>query len=316
VNDVEILILSSRLDFTTDYVCLELGNRRRKYLRINRDEFADYSVTLDTETATLIIEHGGVAFRIAEPGLKAIYFRAPTYLRDIYQPDLPADVQLYRTQWAAFARNLAIFENVFWMNNPVATFKAENKLLQLKYARKAGFICPTTIVANTCPKSVLDEEEYIVKSIDSAILRVDDQEAFVYANRLKGHDIRAANLSLAPVMLQNYIHPKVDFRVTVVGESVYPVKIMADSMGVEGDWRRLSHEVDFFQCTLPEQVTKSCVNLVSSLGLAFGAIDLVQCQDVMYFLEINPTGEWGWLVRRSNLPIAQGICNYLEGSHV
>lgn len=316
MNDVEILIISNRLDFTTDYVCLELANRRRKYLRINRDDFANYSITLDLETATLIVEHHGMIFRVAEPSLKAIYFRAPTYLRDIYQPNIPADVQLYRTQWAAFVRNLAIFESVFWMNNPVATFKAENKFLQLKYARKAGFICPTTIVTNVRPDSVRDEEEYIVKSIDSAILRVDDQEAFVYTNTVKGCDIRTSNLSLAPVMLQNYINPKVDFRVTVVGESVYTVKITANSRGVEGDWRQLSNEVDFIQCALPENITRSCVKLVSSLGLAFGAIDLVQCQDVMYFLEINPTGEWGWLFRRSGLPIAQGICNYLEGSRV
>jgi glutathione synthase/RimK-type ligase-like ATP-grasp enzyme len=316
VNDVEILILSSRLDFTTDYVCLELDNRRCKYLRINRDEFADYLMTLDVETATLIVERRGVTYKIAEPRLKAIYFRAPTYLRDIYQPDLPEDVQLYRTQWAAFVRNLSIFENVFWMNNPVSTFKAENKLLQLKYAQKVGFVCPATIVTNTCPKGVLDEQEYIVKSIDSAILRIGDQEAFVYANAVKGHVIKAAKLSLAPIMIQNYIHPKIDFRITVVCESVYPVKILADSAGVEGDWRQQGHEVDFFKCDLPDHITKSCVNLVNSLGLAFGAIDLVQCQDLMYFLEINPTGEWGWLVRRSGLPIAQGICNCLEGSRV
>jgi hypothetical protein len=78
------------------------------------------------------------------------------------------------------------------MNNPIATFKAENKLLQLKYARRVGFNCPDSIAVNTCPNNLQDEDEYIVKSIDSTILRIDEREAFVYANRLKGHEIKAA----------------------------------------------------------------------------------------------------------------------------
>ena len=103
-----------------------------------------------------------------------------------------------------------------------------------------------------------------------------DQEAFVYSNIVKGRELKVAELSLAPIIIQYYIQPKIDLRVTVVGESIYPVKILANGHGVEGDWRQIKDSVEFIECTLPEEISKSCVNLVKSLELSFGAIDLIE----------------------------------------
>ncbi len=316
MNEPEILIISDTLDYTTDYVTVELRNRKQKYLRINRDKFTDCSVTFDVDSATLFIERSNVTFSISELNLKAIYFRAPIYLRDIYQPNIPEETQLYRTQWAAFVRDLAIFEKPLWINNPIATFKAENKLLQLKYAKNAGFQLPRTLVTNRCPEIIKNDSEYIIKSIDTAVLRIEDKEAFVYSNVVKGNELKNAELSIAPVIIQDYIYPKVDIRVTAVGESIYPVKILLNGCGVEGDWRRIKEGVQFVECTLPEEVSQACVNLVHSLGLSFGAIDLIESDDRIYFLEINPTGEWGWLVHAAGIPLHETLCDLLELGNV
>ncbi len=40
------------------------------------------------------------------------------------------------------------------------------------------------------------------------------------------------------------------------------------------------------------------MDLMRMLGLAFGAIDLVETADGFLFLEINPTGEWGFLMKQ------------------
>lgn len=148
VNDPEILIISDTLDYSTDFITVELYNRKSNYLRVNRDEFADHAITFDIDSNSLIIEKNGSRYTISDEKLKSIYFRAPIYLRDIYQPNIPEQKQLFRTQWGAFVRNLSILEKPLWVNNPIATFKAENKQLQLKYARDAGFNIPWTIVTN------------------------------------------------------------------------------------------------------------------------------------------------------------------------
>jgi len=316
VNDPDILIISDTLDYTTDYITVELQKRKQNYLRINRDKFADCSVTFDVDSATLFIERSNFKFSLSEPNLKAIYFRAPIYLRDIYQPDIPEQTQLYRTQWAAFVRDLAIFEKPLWVNNPIATFKAENKLMQLKYAKKVGFQLPRTLVANKCPEIIDNDSDYIIKSLDTAVLRIEDKEAFVYSNVVKGNEIEHAELSIAPVIIQDYLYPKTDIRVTVIGDSIFPVKILLNGSGVEGDWRKIKEGVQFIECTLPEEVSQACVNLVHSLGLSFGAIDLIESKDRIYFLEINPTGEWGWLVHAAGIPLHETICNLLELGNV
>ena len=47
---------------------------------------------------------------------------------------------------------------------------------------------------------------------------------------------------------------------------------------------------------LPERVSEACRDLVQRLGLAFGAIDLLQTTSEEYvFLEVNPNGQWHWL---------------------
>lgn len=312
-NPIEILIISNKLDFTTDYVCLELYKRDAKYFRLNRDEFANYNIYFDVLNSVLTVETQSTSIIIDSKTLKSIYYRAPIYLRDIYVPNIPPEEQLYRTQWTAFIRNLTVFEDVIWVNNPISTFRAENKLLQLKYANKINFPCPITFVTNSNNLMLEDDKYYIAKSLDTAILRIGEKEAFVYSNKLTGAEIKSSSLRLAPIVLQNYIFPKIDVRVTVIGRKVFSVRILKDDKGLDGDWRKEKENVRFVAFNLPIDIEKNCVELVETIGLSFGAIDLIESNGQFYFIEINPTGEWAWLVEIANQRIDLGICDYLEG---
>lgn len=316
MNEVNILIISNTLDFTTDYVCLELHRRNANYLRINRDKFQDYEVFFDVLQRSLTIRLGDEHYLMQPNVLKAVYYRAPIYLRDIYKPNLPVEDQLFRTQWTAFIRNLSVFDSVLWVNNPNATFRAENKILQLIVAKNIGLPCPNTIITNSSKVEIDEKKEYIVKSLDSATLRVEDKEAFVYSNRVKGSEIKNSNLNLAPIILQDYISPKIDIRVTVIGHTVYAVRILKEGKGVEGDWRTYKNDIDFMPFLLPDDVRDNCIRLVEALGLSFGGIDLIESGGTFFFIEINPTGEWAWLVNAAGLEIFKGICDYLEGINV
>lgn len=312
MNKVEILIISNTLDFTTDYVCLELYKRKSNYLRINRDEFQKYNITLDVLNCSMIIQMGNDYYSFDNLSLKSIYYRAPIYLRDFYQPNLSKEDQLFRTQWTAFIRSLTIFKNAIWVNYPEATFKAENKLLQLRVAHSLGMLCPNTYVTNTNKIILAKEKKYIVKSLDTAILRINNKEAFVYSNIIEGAEINDSNLNIAPIIIQDYITPKIDIRVTVIGGTLYPVRILKEGKGIEGDWRIFKNDIDFVPFDLPVNISDKCIKLVQMLGLAFGGIDLIESEGSFYFIEVNPTGEWAWLVKNAGLKIYEGICDYLE----
>jgi glutathione synthase/RimK-type ligase-like ATP-grasp enzyme len=63
---------------------------------------------------------------------------------------------------------------------------------------------------------------------------------------------------------------------------------------------------------LPAEVERRCVELTRRLGLVYGAIDLIVTPAGEYvFLEINPTGEYGWIEDATGLPISDAICDLL-----
>ncbi|MBP2072532.1 ATP-grasp domain-containing protein [Thermoanaerobacterium butyriciformans] len=311
MNDVEHLIVSNSFDFTSDYICYELQRRGQKYLRINRDRFSDYCIFIDLCKGIMNICIGNNEYQVKESFLKSIYFRAPVFLRDSYNHSLSLAEQLYRSQWSSFIRNLIYFEDILWMNNPVSTYKAENKILQLKYASQIGFEIPQTFITNEAKIPIKAESNYIVKSLDTALFRKDETELFVFSNIVKGSEIRESNLMEAPIILQEYIYPKIDLRVTVIGEKVHAVKIVKNNEGIEGDWRKHKDDVQFIPYDLPKTIINRSIELVKKFNLSFGAIDLVYCKGNYYFIEINPTGEWAWLVENANQRIDIDIVDML-----
>lgn len=314
VNRIEVLIISDTMDFTTDYICIELKDRNSNYLRINRDLFQKYNIKFDIGNEVLYITISGKEYIVDSAYLKSIYYRAPIYLHSTYNSNLSFEKQLYRSQWTAFLRNLVLFEDVIWMNNPVNTFKAENKMLQLKYAKQVGFKYPHTLLLNSLENVKINESSnYILKSLDTVLLKKDQKEAFVYTNVIEGRELIESEFTIAPVVLQKYLHPKVDLRVTVIGSRVFAVKIVKDDKGVAGDWRKVKEHLDFLVTNLPEDIKKKCVKIVKKFGLVFGGIDLIFHNNSYYFIEVNPTGEWGWLKNKSNMKIDKAICDYLLG---
>jgi glutathione synthase/RimK-type ligase-like ATP-grasp enzyme len=102
----------------------------------------------------------------------------------------------------------------------------------------------------------------------------------------------------------------------VVGSQVFAAAIHSQiSHRTRHDWRhydfdRTPHEAH----ALPDRVSELCIELVRSLDLNFGAIDLVLTPGGDYvFLEINPSGQWLWIEELTDLPISEAIVDILVG---
>jgi len=312
VSEAEYLILSDSRDFATDYISVEFERRGRSYLRIDRDLLWEAEVLFEIDTCTLLVSRNGEQVSCSPSSLKAVYYRAPTYLRETFSRDATPEKQLQRSQWMSFFRNLTSFDNALWVNNPNATFSAENKIFQLRVAKEAGFCIPTTIVTNS--RSALPSCNHIViKPIDTVVLAFADQEGFAYTQVVDPKTLDNASIESAPVIAQQYLHDKIDLRVTVVGSRLFPVQILRNGRGIDGDWRLHKNAVTFDPTQLPASVSESCLKLTRRLGLSFAGIDLAVVNDCYYFLEINPTGEWAWLIDSAKLRIDKAICDCLEG---
>lgn len=71
-------------------------------------------------------------------------------------------------------------------------------------------------------------------------------------------------------------------------------------------------KLTFEPFNLPLEVAEKCVNLVKTLGLRYGAIDIVVKKDIYYFLEINPNGQWAFVDEYNVTLIGKEIAMLLQ----
>lgn len=212
----------------------------------------------------------------------------------------------------------------FWVNRPAAIGRAEQKLLQLREARRLGFAVPATLVTN-CPQAArafARERPCVAKPLAGAGLSVGGIEHAIFTTAISPDDLGPDEdcasdgaVQACPAIFQQLVVKQFDLRVTVVGEQVFCARIVVrDRTAADVDWRGVNPaRIRYAHHQLPTGLRARCVRLVASLGLAYGAFDFaVTAQDEHVFLELNPSGQWGWLERALELPIAAAIIDHLH----
>lgn len=315
MNDVEYLIISSTIDFSTDLVCYQLMMSGEKFYRLNRDEFIKHNIVVDLQKKSMMISIEDEEYNIQFEQLKGVFYRAPVFLRTQAKAELSVQEQLERNQWSSFLRNLIIFQNANWINNPVYTYRAENKMFQLCVAESCGLQIPKTYVSNISVNMLEREKKYIVKSLDTALFydTQNNKEMFTYSNVVSGEELQDYELASAPIIIQEFLNPKVDCRVTYIQGKLFPVKILQNGEGLYGDWRLRKDELEYVPFQLPPNISVAICKLMQKLEIQFGGIDLAIVGEKYFFVEVNPTGEWGWLEIKTGMQISQTIKKALCG---
>ena len=200
--------------------------------------------------------------------------------------------------------------------------RASHKPLQLQLAAELGFETPPTLITNS-RDDFLDfhrrhDGAIVSKTVHNRLLPVDTAHgytAYVLTEIVANRDVSHADaVRYCPVTVQPYVDKRVELRVTVVGDRVFPVALDSQwTNHTRHDWRRGDHHHGRYAIhDLPPDHAQRCVELVRRLGLCFGAIDLILTPDGRYvFLEINPNGAWLWMQRTTGLPIGAAICDVL-----
>lgn len=315
MSKIDYLIVSSTIDFSTDMVCYQLLKDNKKFYRLNRDEFIRHKIIVDLQKKLMVISIDGEEYEAQFDDLKGIFFRAPVFLRTQPKAVLTVEEQLERNQWSAFLRNLIVFKNANWINHPVSTYCAENKMFQLCVAEECGLSVPSTFVSNSADLNLEFDKYYIVKSLDTALVYdvQENKEMFTYSNVVQGSELQEHDLSLAPIFIQEFLNPKIDCRITYVKGKLFPVKILQNGQGIYGDWRVHKEELEYIPFQLPAYVEDAICKIMKKLNLSFGGIDLAIVAGEYYFIEVNPTGEWGWLEVKTGISISKAIKKALDG---
>lgn len=320
----DILIVTTKVDVTADYVVLALQDRGVNFYRLNTEDLPEAAMSSfkTGEDSSIQWRWAGGSRLVDLSAIRAVWYRRHRLpLLGVEMSEGLKDFCLRECDW--FLRGTLLAREVRWMSYPPAVAAAEAKLLQLAVAKKLGIAVPRTLVTN----DPTDAREFCIEEggrIIAKVVRagyVDDGVSgmAIFSNLVTLDELaaHADDLRLAPVIFQQFIDKVYDLRITIVGDQIFPARI--DSQAIESakiDWRRsetdnLPHAV----AKLPDDISRGCLALIKRLGLAFGAIDMAVDRDGRhYFLEVNPSGQWAWLQDRLGFDIAGAISDWLVGA--
>jgi glutathione synthase/RimK-type ligase-like ATP-grasp enzyme len=314
-----ILILSNKWDISADLVVAELRRQNYPFLRLNTEDLVSGIATVTLPNLKILVSKRKKIYDLAKE-VRVIWNRRPGKpYDDVPLENRPSEAtqRFVNDQWYSWLESLQLLPGVVWINHPQANNAMESKIRQLWLASNMGFTIPKTLISND-PDKVRSYLKFfggkiVTKALYSPLIEEKEKDCFIFTNEIdKLLTTDDDQIRLSPCIFQKSLMPKIDYRVTVVGETVMPVKIESEkpSEGVL-DWRTSKDGLNFSSCTLPQKIETLCRRLVKDYGLLFGAIDLVEYNRKFVFLEINPNGEWGWLQKPNGLPIAETLCKLM-----
>ncbi|MBP6868845.1 MAG: hypothetical protein KBC16_01920 [Candidatus Pacebacteria bacterium] len=258
-------------------------------------------------------------------GVKLNEIAIAWYVRENYRPSSDGesdslDSRFRRNETAHALEAILSTLDCVWINSHGAMDRvSSNKLYQQVVAASSGLLTPDTIVSNDPDRVTVFARRHrgaLVKTI--GYIRLDDDDSLaIYSERFSADEIRASTeaIRLCPVFAQTYIEKKYEHRVMVIGDEVLACRIDSQSSEkTKTDWRHYDFDnVEHVQVDLPDQVKDSLRKFMKKIDLRFGAIDLIETPSGEFvFLEVNPSGQWGWIHDLAGLPIPESVARMLS----
>jgi glutathione synthase/RimK-type ligase-like ATP-grasp enzyme len=316
-----LLIVTNKSDLASDYLILRLQERGIPFARFNTEDYPEL-VSIDVifkgncHEFSIRFPNG---FQITQGDLSSVYFRQPV------PPSFPGieDSVIRRfveDEFAELLRSLwRLIPESIWLNHPRKLWWASNKVEQLVEAADIGFSVPDTLISHSRDslKDLLVKKKghIVAKAVRHGFVRNNEKVFLAGTQRLPEDFLEKFNCYInVATTYQEEVRKAIDIRVVVVGNDVFPTKILIDREK-SVDWRvadiegyDLMHE----PIELPLKTRENCIEIVRRFGLKYSSIDLMQdVQGTFYFLELNPNGQWAWIEQLTGYKIRDSIIDSL-----
>lgn len=218
--------------------------------------------------------------------------------------------QFVQTECDHFLQGLLWSRRCLWVNDPMHNLRASRKIVQLARARDAGLPTPATLVTN----DPAEARGFVEALPGRAIFKRTgsgpgpaSKTSFITADILR----RLDSIVDCPTTFQSYIEAAVDLRVVWIDGELWTVSIDSQA-GATPEDSRFDNSVAFEPYDLPRSVADRLTDLMTDLGLVYGAIDLrLGVDGEFYFLEVNPAGQFVYLELKTGLPIMSAVASVL-----
>jgi glutathione synthase/RimK-type ligase-like ATP-grasp enzyme len=256
-----------------------------------------------------VLTSDGQPIRVEEVG--AVWWRRPQpYELD---PELDASASSFAfTECHEAISGMWHSLDAAWVNPPASDEVAHHKPLQLARAQEVGLQVPRTLVTNDP-----DEARSFVDSLGPGrtVYKtfVATEENWRETRLVRSDEIALLDaVRLAPVIFQEYVEAEADLRVTVIGDQLWPTRIVPGRGSYAVDYRMDLGAAEFSPTHLPDDVAEKLMLLMKRLDLVYGAVDLRRTAEGEHvFLEVNPAGEWLFVEERTGQPLTEAMADLL-----
>ena len=322
-----ILVITDALDVTANAVVACLNKEGVRWSRFNQAEFPE---RVDVEFypgkwgANLIFDEYGDPIDLATITSTWIWHPMPFNTVTGLDGAQSRFISEACRSCSRFAMEL-LRKNTFMVTHPAVETRANDKGWQLRTASTLGFRIPETLSTNSPQKAREFCSAYpqvVFKTLNMPRIDTGDHAGWIPTNLLDPEDLEALDqLQHCPGIFQRRIPKRFDLRLTVVGKRIFPVEIHSQqSQRGRVDFRlELTedlHSMPHLGHDLPASVGAQVIELTDQLGLSYCAIDMIVTPDGEYvFLEVNPSGQFGWIESLTGLPITLELTSMLRRGH-
>jgi glutathione synthase/RimK-type ligase-like ATP-grasp enzyme len=311
----KVLIVTNEDDPHADEVINKLGE---KVFRLNTEkileDFSIHAYLNSNSEHDIYLKSFGRTIALSE--VSSVYYRRP----------IKPESELFKYEesqkdeaWGALYHFLYGLENVPWMGHPLEDKRKSSRILQLRNAVKVGFNIPPTFISRDSvliKDFVLSNNKVAVKPIHVRGVQHDKKWTPYFTEVINARDFSDISNDIIGSTynyIQEYIDKKREWRVTIVGNEIFPCVIESqNSDGGEEDWRKINYNsIPHYFEQIPDAVRVKILNYCKAVELNFGAMDLIETPNgEWYFLECNPNGQWLWIEELTNQPISAAIANW------
>ena len=108
-----------------------------------------------------------------------------------------------------------------------------------------------------------------------------------------------------PLVFQEFIQGT-NIRTFVIGDKVFTARNSSDLPDF-----RLDKEMTYTPIDLSDEQNQHCLDITRTLGYAYTAIDWIERDDQLYYLEANYAPIYGFYENQTGYPISQSIAELL-----
>lgn len=315
------LILSDNNDQTTNLVIDWIDFN---FIRLNSENFIE-GIQLELNSYFFTQEISLFKnFVVNLSDVKSFWYRRDDFVLGINSDKIITEKDSIRFSLEKEWHKLKDFFHIYCESkNSIGSYRKElfqNKLTTLFLVQKIGLYIPPTIVTTQKDKLIdfiRKNGECITKAI-SSMFKTGANNSFqsIGTQLVTNEIIESLDETFFPTLLQKKITKIFELRIFYIRGMFYSMAIFSQNdEQTKLDYRNYNREKPNrnIPYILPEKIKVKLHILMDKLDLNTGSIDMIVTPEGEYFfLEVNPTGQFGWVSENCNYYLEEKIADYLQ----